>query len=71
MRTSCLIMLCIISSSSWDDIDEATKDKIGYADKDNGEWFMAFDDFKYYFSDVTICTIGPDFDEDGAATGDK
>ncbi|XP_077966798.1 calpain-A-like [Styela clava] len=55
----------------WDEVDRVTKDRIGYADKDNGEWLMDFYDFKKYFADCTICTMGPDFDSDGAATGDS
>nr|XP_039267661.1 calpain-A-like [Styela clava] len=58
-------------SPLWDEVDRVTKDRIGYADKDNGEWWMEFSDFKKYFADCTICTMGPDFDIDGAATGDS
>ncbi|XP_076806717.1 calpain-A-like [Clavelina lepadiformis] len=59
------------SSSKWDTMDESVKQQLGYADKDNGEWWMSYDDFTTYFNDVTICTVGPDFDADGAPSGDK
>ena len=52
-------------------MDQATKDYLGYADKDNGEWWMAYDDFIHHFNDVTICTVGPDFDNDGEPSGDR
>ena len=39
--------------------------------KDNGEWFMTYIDFVCEYDDVTICTMGPDFDEDGQSTGEK
>ena len=52
-------------------MDQATKDYLGYADEDNGEWWMEYDDFIRYFHDVTVCSLGPDFDGDGAPTGDR
>lgn len=58
-------------SPQWDSMDQATKDYLGYADEDNGEWWMTFQDFSRFFNDVTICTVGPDFDEDGTPTGDR
>ena len=52
-------------------MDQATKDYLGYTDRNDGEWWMTFDDFTRYFNDVTICSVGPDFDNDGAPTGDR
>uniref|UniRef100_H2ZIF1 Calpain catalytic domain-containing protein n=1 Tax=Ciona savignyi TaxID=51511 RepID=H2ZIF1_CIOSA len=58
-------------SYTWQYIPDDVKYSIGYANRDNGEWFMSFDDFTRYFTDVTFCTIGPDFDGDGKPTGDR
>ena len=52
-------------------MDQATKDHLGYADKDDGEWWMTYDDFRRNFHDVTICSVGPDFDNDGVPSGDR
>lgn len=58
------------SSSKWNEIDQSEKDRLGYTAADDGEWWMHFDDFINHFDDVTICTVGPDFDSDGAPIGD-
>lgn len=59
------------SSSAWSNVIEEDKERLGVADEDNGEWWMTYDDFTRYYSDVTLCTIGPDFNRDGEATGDR
>jgi hypothetical protein len=35
--------------------------------KSDGEFWMSYKDFCKHFSEVTICTVGPDFDGDGVA----
>ena len=35
--------------------------------RDDGEFWMNFRDFCRQFQEVTICTIGPDFDGDGVS----
>jgi len=58
-------------SAVWDQVTDEDKKRIGYVDKDNGEWFMTYIDFVCEYDDVTMCTIGPDFDGDGEPTGDS
>ena len=38
-----------------------------FAGKDDGEWWMSFHDFRQSFQEVTVCTLGPDFNLDGRA----
>merc|ERR1719427_1302036 len=58
-------------SRAWDNVIEEDKERLGVADVDNGEWWMTYNDFTRYYSDVTMCTIGPDFNRDGEVTGDR
>nr|XP_002120374.1 calpain-A-like [Ciona intestinalis] len=58
-------------SFTWHYIPDDVKYSMGYENRDNGEWWMSFDDFTNYFTDVTFCTVGPDFDSDGKPTGDR
>jgi len=60
-------------SAAWDQVTEEDKNRMGLRNvaKDNGEWFMTYIDFVCEYDDVTICTMGPDFDEDGQSTGEK
>lgn len=34
---------------------------------EDGEFWMEFDDFQEEFEELTIATIGPDFNQDGLA----
>lgn len=45
---------------TWKSVDSEAKAEIGYLDKDNGEFFMSYDDFKKNFDDVDICYLSPD-----------
>lgn len=38
-------------------------------EKDNGEFWMPWDDFYTYFSSVNICHYTPDYDLDGITDG--
>jgi len=58
-------------SDDWDYVSEADKERVGAADEENGIWWMPYNDFVANFSDATICSLGPDFDEDGDPTGDS
>ena len=74
-RTSVIIGLekySISSSPEWKNLDQGTKDRLGHADKGMGEWWMTYDDFKENFEEVSICIVGPGFDDDaGASINDK
>jgi len=59
-------------STVWQLITRADRDRLDYEIENDGEWWMRYEDFIQYFSEVTLCTIGPDFNEDGVASaGDK
>ncbi|QQP35239.1 Uncharacterized protein FKW44_023403, partial [Caligus rogercresseyi] len=52
--------------TKWDQIPIETKKSIGLHKRHDGEfWMDFFKDFYKEFCDVTICTLGPDFDSDG------
>ena len=61
----------VFSSPQWDEIDESERDRLDHSKEENGEWWMDFEAFKYFFSDITICTIGPDFYSEGAPSDDQ
>ena len=46
------------SSSLW---TPEIKKKLGWEDRDDGSFWMSFEDFKYYFSGVTICRVHDDY----------
>ena len=51
---------------NWNKVDEETRHKIGLRYKADGEfWMDYFKDFVHEFEEVSICTMGPDFDHDG------
>ena len=58
-------------SRAWDAVSEADKRRLGFEDRDNGEWWMTYGDFVGNYDDATLCTMGPDFDEDGEVCGDR
>ena len=41
------------------------KYKVEYTSLKDGEFWMSFDDFCSQFGEVSMCTLGPDFDKDG------
>ncbi|XP_067932406.1 calpain-A-like [Watersipora subatra] len=49
----------------WNLLDEEKKKKIAFTSKADGEFWMSFRDFCIQFQEITICTLGPDFDGDG------
>ncbi|XP_032902102.1 calpain-A-like isoform X1 [Amblyraja radiata] len=54
-------------SPLWDQIPTWTKESFGFTKKDDGEFWMKFDDFCRKFANITVLTLGPDFDGDGGA----
>lgn len=55
----------LIRSAKWDDVSESDKKRLRVTALDDGEFWMNFDDFQDQFQDVTVATIGPDFNQDG------
>ncbi|XP_064097877.1 calpain-A-like isoform X1 [Macrobrachium nipponense] len=53
------------SDEKWDGISDEQKTKLGFHLTVDGEFWMCFDDFCGQFEEVSVCTIGPDFDHDG------
>jgi hypothetical protein len=41
----------------WAEVSAAEKKRIGYVDKDNGEFFMVWADFLHYYDMIDICKI--------------
>lgn len=54
------------SDENWNLLDEEAKRKISFMSKADGEFWMSYRDFCKQFQEITICTIGPDFDGDGS-----
>ena len=52
-------------------VGDEDKQRLGYENTDNGEWWMTYGDFISNYDDATLCTMGPDFDEDGEVYGDR
>ncbi|KAK1158314.1 calpain-A-like [Acipenser oxyrinchus oxyrinchus] len=53
-------------SPLWDEIPLWTRESFGFTKKEDGEFWMKFDDFCERFANVTVLTLGPDFDCDGS-----
>ncbi|KAL5967982.1 Calpain-B [Taenia solium] len=49
-------------SKEWSRISPEERMKIGLTFDNDGEFWMAFKDFKYYFSRLEMCHLSPDFD---------
>lgn len=56
----------VLRSEEWETALEIDKEKL-YVKTDDGEFWMTFLDFQDRFSDLTVATLGPDFDQDGAS----
>ncbi|GFV93507.1 calpain-B [Trichonephila clavipes] len=55
------------NDSRWSEVDLHTKHELEWRRRDDGEFWMEYKDFCREFEEVTICTLGPDFDGDGVA----
>lgn len=62
-------MLALLSDENWNLLEEDVKNKLSFKNRADGEFWMSFRDFCRQFQEITICTLGPDFDGDGS--GDK
>jgi len=58
-------LLHLTSDENWNLMDEEMKKKMSFTSKADGEFWMSFRDFCKQFQEITICTLGPDFDGDG------
>ncbi|CAG0912632.1 unnamed protein product [Notodromas monacha] len=49
----------------WSKVSDEVRARIGYKSvNDDGEFWMAFEDFRREFSTFSICTLGPDLNDD-------
>ncbi|CAD5124115.1 DgyrCDS12417 [Dimorphilus gyrociliatus] len=55
------------SSIAWQTLSHRTREILGQRKEEDGEFWMSLPDFISYFTEVTICTLGPDFNADGSA----
>ncbi|XP_037089080.1 calpain-A-like [Pollicipes pollicipes] len=53
------------SDERWSGVDAATRDRLGVSALADGEFWMEFADFCQQFEEVSVCTLGPDYDKDG------
>ncbi|KAK7792935.1 hypothetical protein R5R35_008075 [Gryllus longicercus] len=51
----------------WDALDEETKQALSVTATEDGEFWMEYEDFQAQFEEVTVATLGPDFDADGSS----
>ncbi|XP_037268431.1 calpain clp-1-like [Rhipicephalus microplus] len=49
----------------WSLVDAETKKQMEWRQHGDGEFWMKYEDFCREFEEVSICTLGPDFDGDG------
>lgn len=61
------LLFFFVSDSRWSEVDLQTKSQLEWRRRDDGEFWMEYQDFCREFEEVTICTLGPDFDGDGVA----
>ncbi|KAK6625532.1 hypothetical protein RUM43_005831 [Polyplax serrata] len=54
-------------SANWNNVSEFDKKRLRILAMEDGEFWMEFDDFQEEFEELTIATIGPDFNQDGLA----
>ncbi|XP_042886096.1 calpain-A-like isoform X2 [Penaeus japonicus] len=53
------------SDERWSGVPEEQRTRLGISSLSDGEFWMSYDDFCEQFEEVSVCTIGPDFDNDG------
>ncbi|XP_035672560.1 calpain-9-like isoform X3 [Branchiostoma floridae] len=47
-------------SDEWNGVDEGTKEELGIVQRDDGEFWMSFEDFLTYWKNIEICNLTPD-----------
>ncbi|XP_042211063.1 LOW QUALITY PROTEIN: calpain-A-like [Homarus americanus] len=53
------------SDDKWKGVSDYQMKKLGRTNIEDGEFWMSYKDFCDQFEEVSVCTIGPDFDKDG------
>ena len=53
------------SDERWGGVDEVTRTRMGVTSLADGEFWMEFGDFCQQFEEASVCTLGPDYDNDG------
>lgn len=48
----------------WELVEVETKKELDLIEKGDGEFWMEFSDFCRHFQEITICTLGPDLNND-------
>lgn len=59
------LLLCDFRSEDWDYVPDVIKEELELTSKDDGEFWMSFDDFRHQYCNMIICNLAPDFDHDG------
>ncbi|CAH1253327.1 CAPN9 [Branchiostoma lanceolatum] len=52
-------------SEEWNSVDETTKTKLGVVNREDGEFWMSFEDFPTHWKNIGICNLTPDAMEEG------
>ncbi|XP_069954172.1 calpain-A isoform X2 [Cherax quadricarinatus] len=53
------------SDDKWDGVSVSQLSKLGRTQQEDGEFWMSYQDWCNQFEEVSVCTIGPDFDHNG------
>ena len=64
-----LLPLCFCSSPEWNLVSQKQRDKLRMAIADDGEFWMPWSVFWGFFSKITVCSMSPDYDNDGKPDG--
>lgn len=52
-------------SEEWDHVNNDVKDQLEILSRDDGEFWMNYDDFRREYCNMIVCNLSPDFDHDG------
>ncbi|XP_066277386.1 calpain-9-like isoform X3 [Branchiostoma lanceolatum] len=47
-------------SDEWSAVDEGTKEELGIVNRDDGEFWMSYEDFLTYWKNIEICNLTPE-----------
>ena len=53
------------SGDEWDHVTNDVKDQLEILSRDDGEFWMNYDDFRREYCNMIVCNLSPDFDHDG------